>query len=112
MRQTRLTKPKCTVRNNSSAFLFSVIPNIRKYGIQIFSTYRKRYSHNAGKIGISSLKELYADVPDSIMFKGEYNIDEAKSEIEIRNYFKQLCEKNKLLTVFAGAAHTTITLRL
>ena len=55
------------------------------------------------KIGISSLKELYADVPDSIMFKGEYNIDEAKSEIEIRNYFKQLCEKNKLLTVFAGA---------
>ena len=54
------------------------------------------------KIGISSLKELYADVPDSIMFKGGYNIDEAKSEIEIRNYFKQLCEKNKLLTVFAG----------
>ena len=55
------------------------------------------------RIGISSLKELYADVPDSILFKGEYNLGEAKSETEIRNYFKQLCDKNKLLTVFAGA---------
>lgn len=55
------------------------------------------------KIGISSLKELYADVPDSILFKGEYNLDEAKSETEIRKYFEQLCNKNMLLTVFAGA---------
>lgn len=55
------------------------------------------------RIGISSLKKLYADVPDSILFKGEYNLGEAKSETEIRNYFKQLCDKNKLLTVFAGA---------
>lgn len=64
------------------------------------------------RIGISSLKELYADVPDSILFKGEYNLGEAKSETEIRNYFKQLCDKNKLLTVLQEQVHTTTTHRL
>lgn len=55
------------------------------------------------RVGISSLSELYADVPDSILFKGEYDLNEAKSETEVRQYFEQLCNRNTLLTVFAGA---------
>jgi glycine cleavage system pyridoxal-binding protein P len=60
------------------------------------------------KIGISSLKELYADVPDSIMFKGGYNIDESKSET-ISNSCAKRTSCSQCLPV---PAHTTITLRL
>jgi len=54
-------------------------------------------------IGIDSLDQLYTDVPQSILFKGDYCLPEAKSETELRTYFEQLCKKNTLLTVFAGA---------
>lgn len=55
------------------------------------------------KIGIKSLDDLYADVPESIRFRKEYNLPEAKSEIELRQMFKELGQKNQQLTVFAGA---------
>lgn len=57
------------------------------------------------KIGLSSLDELYADVPESIKFKGEYDLPAAASEAELRDYFAALCRKNTLLTVFAGAGN-------
>ncbi len=55
------------------------------------------------KIGVDSLDGLYADVPECVRFKGEYDIPSTKSEIELRNYFEKLANENKLLTVFAGA---------
>lgn len=55
------------------------------------------------QVGIDSLDELYADVPESIKFKGDYDLPEAMSETEIRQYFEKLCSRNNLLTVFAGA---------
>jgi len=55
------------------------------------------------RVGISSLDELYADVPDSIRFKGDYELPSAMSENELRQYFEKLCSRNTLLTVFAGA---------
>ena len=55
------------------------------------------------KIGINSIDELYSDVPDAIRFLGEYNLPEPMSEMEIRQFFGKLADKNKRLTVFAGA---------
>lgn len=53
--------------------------------------------------GVDSLEGLYADIPDSIRFKGDYDLPEAKSELEVRRFFDRLCQKNQQLTVFAGA---------
>lgn len=53
--------------------------------------------------GMNSLDELYADVPEQIRFRGEYDLPEPMSETEIRSLFEKLGEKNRRLTVFAGA---------
>lgn len=55
------------------------------------------------RIGVDSLEALYSEVPESIRFKGEYNLPSAKSEIEVRQLFRTLGEENKRLTCFAGA---------
>lgn len=54
------------------------------------------------RIGVASIDELYGDVPQEVIFKKEYDIPSAMSEIELRRHFKELGEKNKILTVFAG----------
>ena len=54
------------------------------------------------KIGVSNIDELYSDVPQEVIFKEEYDIPSAMSEIELRKHFEELGEKNKKLTVFAG----------
>lgn len=53
--------------------------------------------------GMNSLDDLYADVPEQIRFHGEYDLPEPMSETEIRSLFEKLGEKNRRLTVFAGA---------
>lgn len=53
--------------------------------------------------GINSLDDLYVDVPEQIRFRGEYDLPEPMSETEIRSLFEKLGEKNRRLTVFAGA---------
>jgi len=55
------------------------------------------------KIGVGSLDDLYAEVPDNIRFKKDYNLPEGKSEMEIRQFFAALGRENKQLTCFAGA---------
>ena len=55
------------------------------------------------RIGISSMDELYAEVPESVRLKKDYDLPEAKSELEIRQFFANLAAKNKQLTCFAGA---------
>lgn len=52
---------------------------------------------------MNSLDDLYADVPEQIRFRGEYDLPEPMSETEIRYLFEKLGEKNRRLTVFAGA---------
>ena len=54
------------------------------------------------RIGIGSLDELYAEVPESVRFKGDYDLPEGMSEIEIRQFFDRLSTRNKTLTCFAG----------
>ena len=54
------------------------------------------------KVGVSSLDELYAQIPESIRFKGDYELPMAMSEMEVRQLFDKLGEENKQLTCFAG----------
>lgn len=54
------------------------------------------------RIGVKSIDELYAEVPEEVIFKKDYDIPSAMSEIEIRNFFNELGKKNRQLTVFAG----------
>lgn len=53
--------------------------------------------------GMNSLDDLYTDVPEQIRFRGEYDLPDPMSETEIRSLFEKLGEKNRRLTVFAGA---------
>lgn len=54
------------------------------------------------RIGVKSVDDLYSDVPGEVIFRGEYALPEGMSEIELREYFKGLADKNRTLTVFAG----------
>lgn len=55
------------------------------------------------RVGVKSLDDLYADVPESIRLKGGYNLPEAMSEVEIRQFFDKLCRDDRQLVCFAGA---------
>ena len=54
------------------------------------------------RIGVASLDDLYAEIPESIRFDKDYNLKKSMSEDEVRNYFKELGNLNHPLTVFAG----------
>ncbi len=54
------------------------------------------------KVGVESLDALYAEVPEALRLQGDYDLPEAQSEMEIRQTFERLCEKNQQLTIFAG----------
>lgn len=53
-------------------------------------------------IGLASVDDLYSDVPKEVIFKEEYDIPSAMTEIELRRHFEELGKKNRRLTVFAG----------
>ena len=55
------------------------------------------------KSGLKSLDDLFAEIPESIRFKGDYELPEAMSEMEIRELFDTLGMMNDQLTCFAGA---------
>lgn len=57
-------------------------------------------------IGVSSVKELFNDIPESVQFKGEYKIKPAKSETALMKELSQLAGKNadlKANSSFLGA---------
>ena len=56
-----------------------------------------------GRIGLESLDELYSDVPEDLLFRGDFDIPDAMSEMEVRRHFAGLAEKNVSLSVFCGA---------
>ena len=57
------------------------------------------------RVGVKSLDDLYADIPEIIRFRREYNLPEALSEMEIRHLFDTMANYavGGPLTVFAGA---------
>lgn len=58
--------------------------------------------HMLGRIGVNSVDDLYADVPEEVIFRGEYALPSGMSEMEIRDWFGKLGSKNQRLTVFGG----------
>lgn len=54
------------------------------------------------RIGVSSLDDLYSDVPAEFIFKGEYDLPSAMSEQQVRDFFEALASKNTKLKVFVG----------
>ena len=54
------------------------------------------------RIGMQTMDELYAGVPQSVRLKKDYDLPEAKSEMEVRDFFRRLGQQNKQLTCFAG----------
>jgi len=55
------------------------------------------------RIGVNSLDDLYADVPQDCLYKGEYDLPDAMTEQQVRDFFEGLAALNPRLKVFAGA---------
>lgn len=55
------------------------------------------------RIGVGSLDDLYSDVPDKFIYRGEYDLPDAMSEQQVRTFFESLDKKDLHLKVFAGA---------
>ena len=54
------------------------------------------------KVGVKSLDELFAEIPESIRFRKDYDLLPSASELEVRQAFQLLGSKNRQLTCFAG----------
>ena len=54
------------------------------------------------RIGVKGLDDLYSDVPQDFVFKGEFDLPSALSEQQVRDYFDALGQKNTRLKVFVG----------
>jgi glycine dehydrogenase subunit 1 len=54
------------------------------------------------KVGVKDLDGLYAQIPDAIRFKGDYQLPSELSEIEVRQLFEKLGAENRQMTCFAG----------
>lgn len=57
-------------------------------------------------IGVSSIDELFSDIPEKVRFKGQYNIKPAKSESSLLKELSQMAAKNadnKTYASFLGA---------
>ena len=54
------------------------------------------------RIGARSLDDLYSDVPADFVYNKEYDLPEALSEQEVRDFFEKLGKRNTQLKVFVG----------
>ncbi len=54
------------------------------------------------RIGAGSVDDLYSDVPQDVIFKGEYDLPDAMSEEEVRDFFENLDARDSKLKVFVG----------
>lgn len=54
------------------------------------------------KVGVKNFDELYAQIPESIRFRGDYQISSEEAETGVRRVFDLLGSQNKQLTCFAG----------
>ena len=51
------------------------------------------------RIGVNSLDDLYADVPADCLYQGEYDLPDAMTEQQVRDFFEGLAAKNPKLKV-------------
>ena len=55
------------------------------------------------RAGLDSLDGLYSDVPEDVLFKGEFDLPDAMTEMEVRRRFEEIASMNVPLKVFCGA---------
>lgn len=53
-------------------------------------------------IGVQTIDELFSDIPESVRFKGDLKIKEAKSEPELLKELSQMANKNANLKEYAS----------
>ena len=53
-------------------------------------------------VGVDTLNDLYAQIPDAIRFRGDYQLPMEMSELEVRQLFEKLGAQTQQLTCFAG----------
>ena len=53
--------------------------------------------------GHTSIDELFEDIPPNVRFKGEYNVPNSLSELEVTDYLSKLAKTNQELVIFRGA---------
>jgi len=54
------------------------------------------------KVGADSLEALYADVPEALKMSRDYDLPDARSEMELREIFRKFAGQNRQLSVLAG----------
>ena len=54
------------------------------------------------RIGAGSLRDLYSDVPADVIYDKEYDLPDAMSEHEVRQFFEELAEQNTNLFCLCG----------
>ena len=54
------------------------------------------------RIGVGALKDLYSDVPADVIYDKEYDLPDAMSEHEVRQFFEELAEQNTNLFCLCG----------
>ena len=54
------------------------------------------------RIGVGSLEDLYSDVPQDVIYRKEYELPDAMSELEVRKYFEGLAAQNRQLLCLCG----------
>ena len=72
-------------------------------GFQYFPQTTEDIRAMLDRIGVKSLDDLYADVPADCLYEGEYDLPDAMTEQQVRDYFEGLAAQNPKLKVFAGA---------
>ena len=80
--------------------LLSVINN--KGMFKYFPQTQEDLQEMMAKVGVNSLGELYAQIPENIRFRGDYQLPSEMSEMEVRDVFAKLGSQNHQLTCFAG----------
>ena len=54
------------------------------------------------RIGVKSLDDLYSDVPQDVIYRKEYDLPDAMSELEVRQYFDTIADMNYNMFCLCG----------
>jgi glycine dehydrogenase subunit 1 len=54
------------------------------------------------RVGVKSLDNLFAEIPEEVRFRKDYALPQSASEMEVRQLFELMGSKNQQLTCFAG----------
>ena len=55
------------------------------------------------KIGVTTIDDLFIDIPENLLLKRDLNLEEGYSEWQLLRYFQELAQKNSYSTSFKGA---------